>query len=388
MSFKPDVLVIGAGFAGAVCARALADRGKRALVLERRGHVGGNAYDCFDEAGIRVHKYGPHIFHTNDKKVFDWLSRFTSWRPYEHRVAADIPRGDSGRLQFPVPFNLDSVLITCGPRGPAVADKLVRTFGAGTRTTVTALRENGDPEIAALADHVYAHVFLGYTMKQWGRKPEEIDPGTIARVPVLISHDDRYFQDAYQGMPGDGYTEMFYKILGHPSIRLDLETDALDRLAFGTDAIYFDGIRFDGPVVYTGETDRLFGYEYGPLPYRTLDLEFETLDKTWFQAYGTVNYTMDQRFTRITEFKHLTGQRLQDVTTILREYPRAYDRSGGDIPYYPVTGTESAALYGKYARKSEKYANLRLLGRLAEYKYYDMDAITGRALALAGTLHS
>lgn len=381
-----DAAIIGAGFAGAVCARALADRGKNVLVLEQRDHVAGNAYDYTDGAGVLVHKYGPHIFHTDDGDVFRWLSRFTSWRDYAHRVTADVPDGAGGRLQFPVPFNLDSLRITYGDGWQRVSGMLARKFGAGSQVTILELREDGDPEIDALADHVYRHVFLGYTVKMWGQKPEEIDPGTTARVPVRIGYDDRYFTDAHQGIPADGYTAMFVRMLDHGRIRLETGTDALELLSFGDGIIFLDGVRFDGPVIYTGAVDRLFGYEYGRLPYRTLDFEFETLPADRYQACGTVNYTMDQRFTRITEFKHLTGQVLPGATTILKEYPRACTGSDGEIPYYPVIGPESSRTYGAYAAKARGFTNLRLLGRLAEYKYYNMDAIAGRALALAASL--
>ena len=306
-----DALVVGAGYAGAIAARRLAEEvGKRVLVLERRPHVAGNAYDCPDAAGVLIHQYGPHIFHTNDRRVFDYLSRFTKWRRYQHRVIANLPRDNpevvpahkttDGRFFFPVPFNLDSMKNAFGmEEGKRLGQKLLDAYPAQSQVTILELRQNPDPEIAAIADYVYEHVFVHYTMKQWGQTPEEIDPNTTARVPVRLSTDDRYFQDAYQGMPLEGYTAMFERMLDHPNIQVRLNTDARPLMK-----------DFPGIMIYTGQVDELFDFQYGPLPYRTLDFQFETVQQDFFQAAGTVNYTVDEDFTRITEFKHLTGQEL------------------------------------------------------------------------------
>ena len=393
-----DALVVGAGYAGAVSARRLAeDGGKRVLVLERRPHVAGNAYDCLDNAGILIHQYGPHIFHTNDGRVFDYLSRFTKWRRYQHRVIANLPRDNpeavpahkktDGRFFFPVPFNLDSMKNAFGVKeGERLGKKLLDAYPAQSQVTILELRQNPDPEIAAIADYVYEHVFVHYTMKQWGQTPEEIDPSTTARVPVRLSQDDRYFQDAYQGMPVDGYTPMFERMLDHPNITVETGVDALKRLELADGTIKLDGEAFDGPVIYTGQADELFAFRFGPLPYRTLDFGFETLPQDFFQTHGTVNYTVDGDFTRITEFKHLTGQEKPGVTTIMKEYSRAYTGAEGEIPYYAIINPDNNALYAKYAALAAQYPNLHLLGRLAEYKYYNMDAIAARALALTDEL--
>ena len=387
MEEKFDVLAVGAGYAGAVAARALADQGKRVLVLERRDHIGGNAYDRPDQAGVLIHQYGPHIFHTNDKQVFDWLSRFTRWRDYQHRVVANIPDGRGGRITYPVPFNLTSLETAFGPEeGRRLGDKLTAAYGAEKKVTILELRQNQDPSIAALADYVYEHVFVHYTMKQWGQRPEDIDPNTTARVPVFLSRDDRYFQDTYQGMPLEGYTPMFERMLDHPSITVELGTDALGRLDLSGNTLKVDGAPFDGQVIYTGQADELFGFRFGPLPYRTLDFAFETLEQDDFQGYGTVNYTVDEDFTRITEFKHLTGQAAPGVTTIVKEYSKAYTGERGEIPYYAIINPENNALYAKYRAEADRFPNLHLLGRLAEYKYYNMDAIAGKALELAEKL--
>ena len=393
-----DALVVGAGYAGAVAARRLAeDGGKRVLVLERRHHVGGNAYDCPDDAGVLIHKYGPHIFHTNDRRVFDYLSRFTKWRRYQHCVIANLPRDNpeavpagkktDGRFFFPVPFNLDSMKAAFGEReGTRLGQKLLDAYPAQSQVTILELRQNQDPEIAAIADYVYEHVFVHYTMKQWGQTPEEIDPATTARVPVRLSNDPRYFMDAYQGMPLEGYTPLFEKMLDNPNITVELGRDALERLDLADGVIKLDGEPFSGPVIYTGQADELFGFRFGPLPYRTLDFGFETLPVDCFQARGTVNYTVDEPYTRITEFKHLTGQVLPGVTTIMKEYSRSYTGADGEIPYYAVINPENNALYAKYKVMADRYPNLHLLGRLAEYKYYNMDAITAKALELTDRL--
>ena len=386
MEKRYDVWVAGAGYAGAVAARALAEKGKRILVLERRDHIGGNAYDCLDEAGVLIHQYGPHIFHTNDKKAFEFLSRFTQWRRYQHRVIANLPRDNpeavpagkktDGRFFFPVPFNLDSLKNAFGEaEGKRLGQKLLDAYPAHGQVTILELRQNPDPEISAIADYVYEHVFVHYTMKQWGQTPEEIDPATTARVPVRLSRDDRYFQDAYQGMPAQGYTKMFERMLDHPNIEVRLNTDARPALK-----------EFQGPIIYTGQVDELFDYQYGPLPYRTLDFQFETLPQDVFQSHGTVNYTVDQDYTRITEFKRLTGQKLPGVTTIVKEYSRAYTGAEGETPYYAIINPENNALYAKYKAEADKKPQLHLLGRLAEYKYYNMDAIAARALELAERL--
>ena len=386
MEKRYDVWVAGAGYAGAVAARALAEKGKKILVLERRDHIGGNAYDCLDEAGVLIHKYGPHIFHTNDKKAFEFLSRFTQWRRYQHRVIANLPRDNpeavpagkktDGRFFFPVPFNLDSLKNAFGEaEGKRLGQKLLDAYPAHGQVTILELRQNPDPEISAIADYVYEHVFVHYTMKQWGQTPEEIDPATTARVPVRLSRDDRYFQDAYQGMPAQGYTKMFERMLDHPNIEVRLNTDARPALK-----------EFQGPIIYTGQVDELFDYQYGPLPYRTLDFQFETLPQDVFQSHGTVNYTVDQDYTRITEFKHLTGQKLPGVTTIVKEYSRAYTGAEGETPYYAIINPENNTLYAKYKAEADKKPQLHLLGRLAEYKYYNMDAIAARALELAERL--
>ena len=390
MNIYFDALVIGAGYAGAVAARQLAEGGKKVLVLERRGHIGGNAYDCLDQAGVLIHQYGPHIFHTNDQEVYDYLSRFTQWLDYQHRVVANIPgEGEQAgsRVQMPVPFNLTSLETAYGmEKGKELGEKLMAAYGAEKKVTILELRQNEDPEIRQVADYVYEHVFVHYTMKQWGQTPEQIDPNTTARVPVFLSRDDRYFQDAYQGMPLKGYTPLFESMLDHENIEVRLGEDALSVLNLKGEQILVDGQVFHGPVIFTGQVDELFGHKFGPLPYRTLDFQFETLEQDQFQTHGTVNYTVDEPYTRITEFKHMTAQVLEGKTTIVKEFSRAYTGAKEETPYYAIINPGNNALYGQYKAEAEKFKNLHLLGRLAEYKYYNMDAIVARALAVSREL--
>ena len=378
-----DCLVIGAGFAGAVAARELAERGgRRVLVLERRDHIGGNAYDLPDQAGVLIHQYGPHIFHTSNRRVFDYLSRFTRWRDYQHRVVANVHG-----TEMPVPFNLTSLELAFGKEKAAeLEQKLIAAYGAEKKVTILELRQNTDPDIAALADYVYENVFLHYTMKQWDQSPEEIDPNTTARVPVFLSRDDRYFQDPWQGMPLEGYTPLFRRMLDHPNITVELGVDARTRLTLGERGIELDGAPFTGPVIYSGAVDELFDCRFGRLPYRTLEFRFETYPVDFWQSHGTVNYTVSEEWTRITEFKYLTGQELPGRTTIAKEISHAYTGAPEETPYYAIISPENNALYQRYRALAAGYGNLHLLGRLAEYKYYNMDAIVARALELCDGL--
>ncbi len=383
MQFDFDTLVIGAGLAGATAARCLAEYGgRRVLVVEQRDHIAGNAYDCLDSAGILIHRYGPHIFHTNEERVFRFLTRFTDWREYQHCVVANV----HGQL-MPVPFNLHSLYIAFEEEKAArLEQKLLDTYGAERKVTILELRQATDPDLSELADYVYENIFVHYTMKQWGTTPEQIDPATTARVPVFLSRDDRYFQDEWQGIPARGYTPMVAEMLHHPNITVQPGTDARTLLTPGDGHLFFQGEIFDGTVIYTGAVDELFACRFGRLPYRTLDFQFETLPMQWYQTCATVNYTVDQPYTRITEFKHLTGQVKKDCTTIVRELPRAYTGAAGEIPYYAIISPENNALYQKYEDLARRYPGFHLLGRLAEYKYYNMDAIVSRALSLCETL--
>lgn len=378
-----DSIVIGSGAAGSAAARRLAEKGKRrVLVLEKRSHIGGNCYDRPDEHGILIHEYGPHIFHTGDEEVYRFLSEFTDWYFFGHEVVANV----HGKL-IPVPFNLNTLHeIYDQEKADRLERLLLEEYGEGSRVPIMKLRESENPEIKAIAAYVYENIFLHYTMKQWGQTPEEISPEVTGRVPVLISHDNRYFQDKYQGMPKDGYTAMFEKMLKHPGITVRLGTDCKECLSFIGDQAIFEGRPFAGEVIYTGALDELFDCEYGRLPYRSLDFKFEHLAQESFQGRSVVNYTISEDYTRITEFKYLTGQEHTDGTTIVKEYPFAYTGAAGEIPYYAILNEENLALYRKYADRMNKIKNVYLLGRLAEYKYYNIDAIIKKALQTADAI--
>lgn len=386
-----DAVVVGSGFAGSVMARELAERaGKHVLVIEKRSHIGGNMYDEADEAGVLVHRYGPHIFHTNDKRVFDYVRRFTEWRDYEHEVLADWYG-----TYLPVPFNKNSMEIAFGEEAAArLTQKLVDTFGDERKVAINELRAQDDPELSEVADFVYKNVFLRYTQKQWGLTPEEVDPSVTARVPVFISRDNRYFQDAYQGMPLHGYTPLFESMLSHEGITVCLNTEAesvfdLEFASFDENSpiveIRIKDQAFTGPIVYTGPLDELFLSRFGRLPYRSLSFEYETHDVEHLLPCGTVNFTVTEDYTRITEFKHLTGQQCAK-TTIMKEYSRAYEDPRTQTPYYAIINDQNNAHYARYRALTDSLPNFYPLGRLAEYRYYNMDVIIGRALDLADEL--
>lgn len=376
-----DAIVVGAGYAGAVCARRIAETcGARVAVLERRPHIAGNAYDRLDDAGVLIHEYGPHIYHTTNDRVHQFLSRFTEWTDYQHKVLANI----DGTL-MPVPFNHSSLKLAFGEeKGERLYQKLVASFGMNRRVPIMELRAKNDPELTEVADYVYEKVFLYYTMKQWGKTPDQIDPSITGRVPVFIGDDDRYFPAApHQGMPKEGYTRLFERLLGHDLIDVFLGVDARDLIEVTGDAVEICGRAYGGDVIYTGQLDELFGKDLGALPYRTLDMRFETLDQDQFQPAATVNYTTSEDFTRITEFKLMTGQELPGKTTIMREYSKAYDPESDETPYYAILEDESQKLYQRYRERVRPLVNFWVVGRLAEYRYYDMDGVVASALELS-----
>lgn len=363
---KVDWLIVGAGYTGVVLAERIASQlGRKVLVVERRDHIAGNAYDYYDEHGVLVHKYGPHIFHTNSKKVFDYLSRFTEWRPYYHRVRAVI----EGK-EIPLPFSLASLRALFSERlADKLEEKLIAHCGYGARVPILKLKEIEDPDLRFLADYVYKNVFEGYTLKQWGLRPEELSPTVTARVPILVSYDTRYFQDTYQVMPKEGYAALFRRMLTHPNIKVLLGADWKEV----EEEIKFDRLIFTGPI------DEFFDYLHGPLPYRSLRFRLENCPGPWFQEVGTVNYPNEHPYTRVTEFKYLTGQAYLPHTTLCYEYPEAYT-PGVNEPYYPVPREENEERHRLYLREAEKLKTVFFAGRLGDYRYYNMDQAVARAM--------
>lgn len=368
MSRRYDWLIVGAGFTGATVAERLA-RGldQTVLVIDRRDHVGGNAHDQRDADGRTVHPYGPHIFHTNSRRIFEHLSQFTQWRPYFHRVRGHV----DGQL-VPIPFNLDSMRMLF-PAGMAerLSERLVAAFGFGARPTIADLRQAGeDAELKFLGDYVFDKVFAQYSRKQWGMEPEALDPSVTARVPVAVSRDDRYFTDRYQAMPRDGYAALFQRMLDHPNIHVSLNTDMAE-IAPG---------RFER-MVYCGALDDYFGRVAGALPYRSLRFEHQVIGVADGLPVGTVNYPNEFDFTRVTDFRHLTGER-GETTCLLTEYPIPHE-PGRTEPLYPIPTEASqtlADLYRTMARALE--GRVWFAGRLADYRYYNMDQAVGRGLSL------
>jgi UDP-galactopyranose mutase len=354
-----DWLIVGAGFAGCVLAERLASqRGERVLVADRRDHVGGNAYDHPDAAGILVHRYGPHIFHTNSEAVFAYLSSFTAWRPYEHRVLARV----DGQL-VPIPINLDTVNRLYGLD---LDEAGLEAWFRARAEPVAQVRTSEDVVVSQVGRELYEKFFRGYTRKQWGLDPSQLDKSVTARVPVRTNRDDRYFTDRFQAMPRDGYTAMFARMLDRPNIRVLLGTDYRDLKAAGVS---------HRRLVWTGAVDEYFGHRFGALPYRSLRFRHETLERARFQPVGTVNHPQDQDYTRVTEYKHLTGQE-HPWTSTTYEYPAAE----GD-PYYPIPRPENQALYKRYEALADAEAGVWFVGRLATYRYLNMDQVVGQALA-------
>ncbi len=357
---KTDVLVVGAGYAGSVVAERLASAGKKVHVIDKRPHIGGNVYDEYDEHGIRVGRYGPHIFHTNAGRIVDYLSNFTQWRLYEHRALAHV----EGKL-LPIPINLDTVNELYGL---SLGEEEVGAFFERVREPRTPVVTSEDLVISTVGRDLYEKFFENYTRKHWGLDPSQLSAGVVARVPVRTNRDDRYWTDEFQGVPLRGYTKMFEAMLDHPNISIELGVD-------------FHEIRERvraAHVVYTGPIDAYFGYRFGELPYRSLRFEHEHLPNvSRYQKIATINYPNEHDYIRITEFKHLTGQE-HPGTSIVREYPR----SEGD-PYYPIPRPENEALYKRYRSLAARERNVTFVGRLAQYRYYNIDQVVGAALKAA-----
>lgn len=358
-----DYLIVGAGFAGSVLAERLATQSDRKiLIIDTRSHIGGNAYDHYNEDGILVHKYGPHIFHTNSRDVFEYLSQFTEWRPYEHRVKASV----DGQL-VPIPINLDTVNRLYGLN---LTSFQLEEFFASIAEKIECIKTSEDVVISKVGRELYQKFFRNYTRKQWDMDPSELDKSVTARVPTRTNRDDRYFTDSYQAMPLHGFTKMFEKMLSHPNIKIMLNTDYREIV----DVIPYR------KMIYTGPIDLFFNYCYGKLPYRSLKFKHETINKPLHQPAPVVNYPNEHLYTRVTEFKYLTGQE-HNKTSIVYEYPRAE----GD-PYYPIPRTENAELYKQYKALADATPEVHFVGRLATYKYYNMDHVVAQALKVYNNL--
>jgi UDP-galactopyranose mutase len=369
---KYDYIIVGAGLSGAVVANMLAEnKNKSVLVIEKRKHIGGNCYDFKDDNEILIHKYGPHCFHTNSEKVWKYLSRFTDWEPYEHKVLAKIDEHF-----VPVPFNLTSIKKCFPDIADLLIDKLILRYSLESKIPILELQKDNDEDLKQLADFIYKKIFLGYTIKQWGMKPEELSHSVTDRIPIFISNDDRYFQDKYQAVPKDGYTKMVTNMMDKPNIKVLLNTD------------YFeikDNIKYE-KLFFSGMIDKFYHYRFGKLPYRSLKFEFETINKIPFQSVAQVNYPNENNYTRITEFIHFYKNKNYDKSIIAKEYSFQYENNSKEPPYYPIPQKSNIELYEKY--KNISNSNIIFIGRLGNYSYYNMDQVVAQALLLCDNWHT
>ena len=375
-------IIVGSGFSGAVCARQLADSGYDVTIIEKNNHIGGNAYDELTD-GIYVHKYGPHIFHTSNKEVFDYLSKYTEWYKFEHFVEANI----HGTL-VPVPFNLTSTeKLFSKEKADYIKKVLIDNFGMDTKIPIMQLKEMDNPTIKEFADFVFNNVFLFYTTKQWGRKIEDLDPNILKRVPVAITYKTGYFADTYQYQPLNGFTTLFKNLLNHKNITIKYNTEAKDVINIKNKQIYYNNIPFDGEVVFTGQIDEFLNNKFGVLPYRSLRFDYETHEVDSYQSAPVVNYTVDQEYTRISEFKKFTTKNPpHDKTIIIKEYPLEYKQNSNMIAYYPIPNPKNNELFDVYKKYINTIPKFHLLGRLGNYKYINMDVAVANALQLANEI--
>ena len=374
-----DVIIVGAGFAGATLANKFSSDNKKVLIIDKRNHIGGNMYEEIRKNGVRTHLYGPHIFHTNDKEVFEYLKEFTDFYFYEHKVLANI-----NNILVPVPFNFKSIeLLFNKDEAESIKNKLKEKYKGLEKVSILDLLNDKDKQIKQFGEFVYENIFVHYTAKQWNTSIDNVDKSVINRVPVLLGYDDRYFQDKYQFMPKNGYNKIFENMLNNKNITIKCNTKASSILSIKDNKIYVNNNIYNGIVIYTGPIDELFDYTYGALPYRSLKLKFEDKKMNYYQPTSVINYTISEKYTRITEFKYLTNEINDKNTTILKEYPLTYNyKNENHIPYYSIINDKNLALYNKYYEKAKKIDNLYLCGRLAEYKYYNMDAVIRRAIDL------
>lgn len=355
-------LIVGAGFAGSVCARVLADAGCRVHVIDKRAHIGGNAYDCLDKHGVLIHPYGPHIFHTNSKRILEFLSRFTHWRFYEHRVLAEVDD-----QHYPIPINRTTLNRLYGLQ---LDESQAQAYLEAVREDKKEIKTSEDVVLNSVGRDLCNKFYRGYTRKQWGMELSDLAASVAARIPTRTNDDDRYFSDTYQLIPAHGYSAMFSRMLEHPNITVSLNEN------FG------DAQRASarGHIIYTGPIDAFYGHRFGKLPYRSLRFEHQHLPISTYQSVGTINYPNDHEYTRITEFKHITGQQ-HPGTSIVREYPQAQGE-----PYYPIPRPLNEELFKKYAALADRELNVTFVGRLAQYRYYNMDQVVAAAIAQSEAL--
>lgn len=370
-----DCLVIGCGLSGAVIARHMAERGKKVAIWERREHIGGNMFDYIDGHGYLVQKYGPHTFHTKKKELYDYMCRYERWKPNK-LICGAVWDGK----YTPTPFNFTTI-DTFYPleQAESLKKKLAETFAGRPTATVVEVLKHPDPDIRGYAEFLFQNDYAPYTAKQWGMAPGEIDPSVLARVPLRFSYDEGYFDDTYEVMPEHSFTRFFENLLDHPNITVELEIEALDRLKTEGNKLLLDGKKLEMPVVYTGALDELFGCRYGRLPYRSLRFEWKYTHKDSFQPAPVVAYPQEAGFTRITEYKKLPIQDGRGSSYAV-EYPIPYREGEMSEPYYPVLTENSQHLYVRYRKMAEQIPNLICCGRLADFKYYNMDQALERAL--------
>lgn len=368
-----DWIVVGAGFSGSVVARELAENSnQRILIIDRRSHVGGNAFDFINEHGHRIHPYGPHIFHTNSQKVFDYLSRFTDWYPYEHIVHGNLKDGKI----VPIPFNLSTLELLDTTLSRQVSKLLGDSIMIGDEIPVQKLMESTNPTLRRVGELAFSTIFKGYSEKQWGRPLQSLSPSVGARVPVRFSYDNRYFLDQFQFMPADGYSVLFENLLDHSNIQIQLEK-------------CFNPSDYDKDqkIIFTGQIDELHNFELGELPYRSLEFSFQHQSEANFQTTAQVNFTQSEEFTRITEFSKFTGL-AGEGSTIAHEFPIAH-LNGKTVPYYPIPQDANSELHAQYLELTKtRFPNLKTLGRLADYKYFNMDQVVAKALQISAVIAS
>lgn len=372
--------IIGSGIVGCVIAHELAEKGKEIVVWERRNHTGGNLFDFIDDYGVRVQLYGPHIFHTKIKRVWEYVNRFCEFKDY-NLVCGSVIDGKC----VPTSFDFQSVDTFFPEEAEKIKEHIKIVFGDQKSATILEMLDCGDEYVRKFAQYLYDKDYAPYTAKQWGIKPEEVDRDIFKRVPVIFSYGSKYFSDPYQALPVRGYTELIDNLLAHINISVYTNFEALEHLSIKNGTLFIDGMKADGSVVYTGAIDELFECKFGRLPYRSLQFEWKHDDIDSFQDMPVVAYPQAVGYTRITEYKKLPDQDVKG-TTYAVEYPLPYRRGENNEPYYPVLTDESKELFEKYSRMAAETENLICCGRLADFKYYNMDQAIDRALTVAEQL--